>query len=80
MTDDPLSHEQVGRIDAYWRAANYLSVGQIYLRDNPLLKLPLLQLPSVAQNTLQRLIDKTPYELRFLRRRFAARSGIANPV
>ena len=28
-------------IDAYWRAANYLSVGQIYLYDNPLLKQPL---------------------------------------
>ncbi|MGA7326185.1 MAG: hypothetical protein WBX25_17285, partial [Rhodomicrobium sp.] len=28
-------------IDAYWRAANYLSVGQIYLYDNPLLKEPL---------------------------------------
>ena len=29
------------RMDAYWRAANYLSVGQIYLLDNPLLKAPL---------------------------------------
>src|SRR5450432_1585977 len=29
------------RIDAYWRAANYLSVGQIYLLDNPLLREPL---------------------------------------
>jgi xylulose-5-phosphate/fructose-6-phosphate phosphoketolase len=29
-------------IDAYWRAANYLSVGQIYLLDNPLLRDPLL--------------------------------------
>ncbi len=34
----PLSEEQVDQIDAYWRAANYLSVGQIYLLDNPLLK------------------------------------------
>ncbi len=33
----PLSPELLGRMDAYWRAANYLSVGQIYLRDNPLL-------------------------------------------
>jgi xylulose-5-phosphate/fructose-6-phosphate phosphoketolase len=32
-----LSGEELARIDAYWRAANYLSVGQIYLRDNPLL-------------------------------------------
>ena len=31
----------VHRIHAYWRAANYLSVGQIYLFDNPLLKQPL---------------------------------------
>ncbi len=29
------------RMNAYWRAANYLSVGQIYLYDNPLLKRPL---------------------------------------
>lgn len=38
---EPLDQELLGRIDAYWRAANYLSVGQIYLLDNPLLKLPL---------------------------------------
>ncbi|MBI3898364.1 MAG: phosphoketolase family protein [Gammaproteobacteria bacterium] len=37
----PLSAEDVRKIDAYWRAANYLSVGQIYLLDNPLLKEPL---------------------------------------
>jgi xylulose-5-phosphate/fructose-6-phosphate phosphoketolase len=37
----PLSREALRRIDAYWRAANYLSVGQIYLLDNPLLKEPL---------------------------------------
>ena len=36
-----LSEEQVARIHAYWRAANYLSVGQIYLLDNPLLREPL---------------------------------------
>ena len=36
-----LSPEMLARLDAYWRAANYLSVGQIYLRDNPLLKRPL---------------------------------------
>jgi xylulose-5-phosphate/fructose-6-phosphate phosphoketolase len=33
----PLSREMLARLDAYWRAANYLSVGQIYLYDNPLL-------------------------------------------
>ena len=37
-----LSPELLGRMDAYWRAANYLSVGQIYLFDNPLLKRPLV--------------------------------------
>src|ERR671937_1473135 len=36
-----LSDEQLRSIDAYWRAANYLSVGQIYLLDNPLLREPL---------------------------------------
>jgi xylulose-5-phosphate/fructose-6-phosphate phosphoketolase len=38
---EPLSPEELRRMDAYWRAANYLSVGQIYLHDNPLLKEPL---------------------------------------
>ncbi|HWF09472.1 MAG TPA: phosphoketolase family protein [Bryobacteraceae bacterium] len=37
----PLSPEQLRRIDGYWRAANYLSVGQIYLMENPLLREPL---------------------------------------
>ncbi len=37
----PLSIEDAQRIDAWWRAANYLSVGQIYLLDNPLLREPL---------------------------------------
>jgi xylulose-5-phosphate/fructose-6-phosphate phosphoketolase len=37
----PLSDELLRKMDAYWRAANYLSVGQIYLYDNPLLKKPL---------------------------------------
>lgn len=36
--ENPLSAQEAGVIDAYWRAANYLSVGQIYLLDNPLLK------------------------------------------
>ena len=36
-----LDPEELRRIDAYWRAANYLSVGQIYLRDNALLREPL---------------------------------------
>src|SRR5690348_9134846 len=37
----PLGADELHRIDAYWRAANYLSVGQIYLMDNPLLREPL---------------------------------------
>lgn len=38
---NPLSPDELRKIDAYWRAANYLSVGQIYLLDNPLLREPL---------------------------------------
>jgi hypothetical protein len=41
LTDKPLSYELLRKMDAYWRAANYLPVGQIYLYDNPLLKKPL---------------------------------------
>ena len=37
----PLAADELRKMDAYWRAANYLSVGQIYLRDNPLLTEPL---------------------------------------
>ena len=41
QTENPLDDKMLHDIDAYWRAANYLSVGQIYLCDNPLLKEPL---------------------------------------
>jgi len=41
MLKTTLSPELLHKMDAYWRAANYLSVGQIYLYDNPLLKQPL---------------------------------------
>ena len=37
----PISTEELEKIDAYWRAANFLSLGQIYLLDNPLLREPL---------------------------------------
>ncbi|WP_433495386.1 phosphoketolase family protein [Micromonospora sp. CA-248089] len=37
----PLTEDELRRLDAYWRAANYLTVGQIYLLDNPLLREPL---------------------------------------
>ena len=41
ITDKPLSSELLAKINAYWRAANYLSVGQLYLCNNPLLREPL---------------------------------------
>ena len=41
MKTKTLNSESLRKLDAYWRAANYLSVGQIYLYDNPLLKKPL---------------------------------------
>jgi xylulose-5-phosphate/fructose-6-phosphate phosphoketolase len=47
----PPSERELELIDAYWRAANYLSVGQIYLRENPLLREPL-----VPEHTKQRLL------------------------
>ncbi|MFL5905617.1 MAG: phosphoketolase [Solirubrobacteraceae bacterium] len=47
----PLAERELGLIDAYWRAANYLSVGQIYLLDNPLLREPLR-----AEHTKPRLL------------------------
>ena len=40
--DRPLSDEMLRRMNAYWRAANYISVGQIYLRDNAMLERPLI--------------------------------------
>jgi len=41
ISGEPLSATELARIDGYWRAANYLSIGQIYLLDNPLLREPL---------------------------------------
>src|SRR5262245_21447659 len=41
--DHPLPADELNRMHAWWRAANYLSVGQIYLYDNPLLREPLTQ-------------------------------------
>jgi xylulose-5-phosphate/fructose-6-phosphate phosphoketolase len=40
-SEGPLSSEDLAAMDRYWRAANYLTVGQIYLQDNPLLREPL---------------------------------------
>jgi xylulose-5-phosphate/fructose-6-phosphate phosphoketolase len=41
MLNSPLNPDELGRIDAYWRACNYLCVGMIYLKQNPLLRRPL---------------------------------------
>ena len=41
MTTNSLSPDLLEKMDAYWRAANYLSVGQLSLYDNPLLRRPL---------------------------------------
>ena len=41
MNNNTLTPELLEKVDAYWRAANYLSVAQIYLLNNPLLKRPL---------------------------------------
>jgi xylulose-5-phosphate/fructose-6-phosphate phosphoketolase len=49
--DGPLEPDEMERLDAWWRAANYLSVGQIYLMDNPLLRRPL-----VAEDVKPRLL------------------------
>ena len=51
MQNEALTPELLDRMDAYWRAANYLSVGQIYLYDNPLLREP-LQLSHVKPTLL----------------------------
>ena len=41
MKTNTLPPDMLHKMDAYWRAANYLSVGQIFLYDNPLLRRPL---------------------------------------
>ncbi len=41
LPNGPLTEQELEGMNAYWRAANYLSVGQIYLKDNPLLERPL---------------------------------------
>src|SRR5260370_10362825 len=41
ITGEPLSPEELGKIDAYWRASLYLSLGMLYLKKNPLLREPL---------------------------------------
>ena len=40
LNNAPVSEEALEGVDKYWRVANYLSIGQIYLRSNPLMKEP----------------------------------------
>lgn len=54
----PLAETDLRKIDASWRAASYLSVGQIYLMDNPLLREPLR--PEHVKPRLLRHWDTTP--------------------
>ena len=41
ISGKPLSADELRKINAYWRACNYLTLGMIYLQDNPLLREPL---------------------------------------
>ena len=70
IKDAPLSRDELNKIDAYWRAANYLSVGQIYLYDNPLLKKPLIK-----DHIKPRLLEPA-----FQTRIFVFVSGVTVPV
>jgi xylulose-5-phosphate/fructose-6-phosphate phosphoketolase len=60
---DALSPDLLRKMHAYWRAANYLSVGQIYLQDNPLLETP-LELKHVKPRLLGRHDDGAELSLR----------------
>lgn len=51
ITENPLGADELRKLDAYWRACNYLAVGMIYLKDNPLLREP-LQLDHVKKRLL----------------------------
>ena len=46
----PLTPDMLRKLDAYWRAANYLAAGQLYLLDNPLLREPLTPRAHQAHN------------------------------
>jgi XFP N-terminal domain len=57
VSNQPLSQEELREMHAYWRAANYLSVGQIYLYANPLLREP-LKLEHVKLRLNGKLIEE----------------------
>jgi len=63
MIANALSDKERALMDAYWRAANYLSVGQIYLYDNPLLKEPL----TGSLHTGQKEVEPTQSKQALLR-------------
>ena len=62
LEKQPLSQEMLDKMDAYWRASNYLSAGQLYLLDNPLLKKPL----SMDQIKKKLLVTGELYQVRTL--------------
>src|SRR5215472_9652588 len=92
---NPLSAEALRKTDAYWRACNYLSLGMIYLQDNPLLREPLR--PEHIKNRLlghwgaspglsfvyihlNRLIKKSDLNMIFLAGPGHGAPGVLGPV
>ena len=73
MQTNELSPELLHKMDAYWRAANYLSVGQIYLYDNPLLKRrrafcdQVRWIAELAERTLESAHDRARIDTRLAR-------------
>ena len=71
--DRPLSDGELKAMHAYWRACNYLSVGMIYLKDNPLLKEPLttdhstwFEVPEYSLLTAERTSEGLEFDIRDL--------------
>ena len=62
LEKQPISDELLQKMDAYWRAANYLSAGQLYLLDNPLLRKP-LTMDQVKKKNCRSLGNGTGTEL-----------------
>ena len=70
----PVSAETLQHMDAYWRASNYLSAGQLYLLSNPLLREKLLpgiikgvEQPALSRRLGAQLLQLTPAQLQHLR-------------
>jgi len=70
---DPLSPERLQKIDVYWRASNYLAIGQIYLRENPLLEAPLKVAPDLTVFEARRLAPKVARRVALGRHSFSVR-------